>query len=106
MKLIDIANNLPELADDQVICVRRPWAEHADCELVQLDETHGIPSTVVSRGFEYFLEVSVAHEVCEVFGQLPPSSEEIAALLLFYAENDAFPKWVYERQTSGDASNA
>ena len=97
MKLIDIAQTLDTLHEGQFICAKRPWTEQADCELVPIDDTFKVPANVTERGFEYFLEVAVAREICEVFGQIPASSQEIAKLLLFYAENDAFPQWVYER---------
>jgi hypothetical protein len=44
---------------------------------------------------EYFLEVFVAKEVCEVFGTRRPAAQDVARLLVFYAENDAYPNWVY-----------
>jgi hypothetical protein len=35
--------------------------------------------------------------VLGVFGEKPPSQEEKIALLVYYADNDAYPDWVYQR---------
>ena len=64
---------------------------------MQLDSTAPIPAEMKGLGMEYFLEVVVAKEVCEAFGDRRPTDSEIARLLMFYAENDAFPDWLYER---------
>jgi len=95
--LIDIARRLDLLEDAQFICVKRPWNEHAECTLAPFGNTFTVPEDVLSRGFEYFLEVSTAREVCEAFGDRQPSVDEVVRLLLYYAEHDAIPNWVYER---------
>jgi hypothetical protein len=38
----------------------------------------------------------MARQVLEVFERRKPSEEQTRALLLYYAENDAYPSWVYE----------
>ena len=50
---------------------------------------------MTDAGFKYFLGVSTAREVLEVFQGREPSLEEKIDCLLYYAENDAFPGWVY-----------
>jgi hypothetical protein len=96
MKLIDIAANLHSLDENLFICACRPWNESAEFELVPIDSTLTVPEEATKRGLDYFLEVSVAREVCEVFGGRKASATEIASLLLLYAENDSYPEWVYE----------
>lgn len=49
------------------------------------------------RRVRLFLEVHVAHEVLRVFDDKPPTMEEKLRLLIHYAENDAYPEWVYTR---------
>lgn len=56
-----------------------------------------MPSEVAARGLDYFLEVNIAKEVLEVLGKKAASREEKVKLLIFYAENDAYPDWVFER---------
>jgi hypothetical protein len=45
---------------------------------------------------DYFLEASTAREALAVFDGRATTLEERIRLLLYFAENDAFPGWVYE----------
>lgn len=96
MKLQDALDQIDRLSDDQVVFARKPWLLDSDAEIGMLDFDLHVPATVTSRGLDYFLEVSVAKEVLDVFGERKPSSEQRRALLMYYAENDAYPQWVYE----------
>ena len=93
MRLIDAISQLKELPEETFICVRRPWGHDADTLLVPFTEDLRIPSEVLAQGFEYYLEVSTAHEVLESFLDRKPSLDQIVDFLTFYAENDAFPDW-------------
>ena len=55
-----------------------------------------MPSYITTLGFEYFLKVHVAKEVLEVLSGRKASKDEKLRLLIFYAENDAYPDWVYK----------
>jgi len=55
-----------------------------------------VPSDLTTLGLEYFLEVHVAKEVLEVLSGRKASKDEKLRLLIFYAENDAYPDWVFE----------
>ena len=93
--LLELVGKLPSLDDHSWIIAERPWSELSQSLLVTAPA--GATSAQLAVGtLEYFLDVSVAKEVCEVFGARVPSTPEVAKLLLFYAENDAFPDWVYE----------
>lgn len=61
------------------------------------DENFGIPTDVKEAGFSYFLEIFVAREVLEVLEGKPSTSEERVRLLIYYADNDAYPEWVHQR---------
>jgi len=58
-----------------------------------------VPRHLLDTGLDYFLEVHVGNEVFEVFEKVPPTSNQKIELLIYYAENDAFPDWVYEQNT-------
>lgn len=90
-----------ELLDNQiessVICVERPWFKNSRCVMVELDENLKVPEQLKDSGFEYFLEVDVAKEVLSVFDGSLRSLDDKAKLLIHYAENDAYPDWVYDQ---------
>ncbi|MFO0760080.1 MAG: hypothetical protein U0359_26590 [Byssovorax sp.] len=84
------------MSQDAVLCVRPPWARESEAIVIEPGED-GIPQRVKDEGFVYFLETSVACEVLGVFGDREPTQEEKLRLLIYYAENDAYPDWVYQR---------
>jgi hypothetical protein len=97
MTLREAVDQVGQLDDDKVIFARRPWTLDTEAEIGTLDDENlGVPEAIRSRGLEYFLDVPVAKEVLEVFGDREPTVEQTRTLLLFYAEHDAYPDWVYE----------
>lgn len=98
MDLGTLIDRLPGGLDDK-LCVfaAKPWSATSPAVAVQLDDEFKPPKEVLEQGLVYFLEVHVANEALEVFGDRQPSAAEKRKLLIFYAENDAFPDWVYAR---------
>jgi hypothetical protein len=92
--LDDAVRQLDQLDDDAIVCVRRPWSPSSECVVVTPDQNLGVPQDVSDAGLAYFLEVHVAREVLGVFGDKPSTRAERGRLLIFYAENDAYPEWV------------
>lgn len=97
MNLEQLLDRIHELPDGECIFARKPWSATSEAVTAPLGENFQVPSDVVALGLDYFLEVHIAREVLEVFGDRPASSEEKLRLLIFYAENDAYPGWVYQR---------
>lgn len=95
MQLGEVARDLSVWSENAIICARKPWSGASECVVVEPEEDGRVPSEIQRQGLVYFLEVAVAQEALEVFGSRSPSSEEKLRLLLFYAENDAYPDWVY-----------
>jgi hypothetical protein len=94
--LLDIVAKLDSLPEDVMICAKRPWGPSAEAWVGPPGDNFGVPPHVRSAGYEYFLEVFVANEVLEVLKESAQQSVEAKLrLLLFYAENDSFPDWVY-----------
>jgi hypothetical protein len=81
----------------KTIFVRGPWAAEAEARLVQLDEESRPPADAEAGGHSYFLEASVAREVLDVLRSRPTKSslDDACKLLVYYAENDAYPDWDY-----------
>ena len=98
VRLQELIANLEQLDDAYIICAMKPWSPDASAQLALPDENEAVPDDVKLCGFSYFLEVYIAKEVLEVFAEKPPSVDEKVRLLIEYAENDAYPAWVYERE--------
>ena len=81
----------------KTICLRKPWTAQAEARIVQLDEESRLPPDAQADGHKYFLEASVAREVLDVLRSrpTPSSTEDACKLLVYYAENDAYPDWAY-----------
>src|SRR5690348_9920812 len=96
MTLSDAITALDSLDSEDLICARRPWTPTSDCIVTPTDQPAGVPKHVKVAGLEYFIDAGTAREALEVFGGRETTLEERLRLLIFYAENDAFPDWVYE----------
>jgi hypothetical protein len=81
----------------KTICVREPWTVDSETTVVKLDEESRLPTDALATGLKYFLEATVAREVLDVLRDRPTksSTEDACHLLIHYAENDAYPEWVY-----------
>jgi hypothetical protein len=97
MNLGQLLTGIVALSDEECIFARKPWNSTSEAIVAKLTEDFRVPASVSTTGLEYFLEVSVCQEVLEVFGDKPATNEEKQRLLIFYAENDAYPEWVYNR---------
>ena len=82
----------------KTICLRAPWTADSEARVVEHDEEGRLPPDALSDGLKYFLETLVAVEVLEVLRDRPTKSttDDASRLLLYYAENDAYPEWVYK----------
>jgi hypothetical protein len=96
VKLQEALDRVRQLSDDDVIFARPPWKLDADADIGPLDTDYRVPAAITQRGLAYFLEASVANEVLQVFGDREPTADECRRLLMFYAEHDAYPDWVFE----------
>ncbi len=78
----------------KTICVRAPWTADAEARVVALDEESRLPPDALSHGLKYFLETEVELEVLDgLRNRRIISTEDACSLLLYYAENDAYPEW-------------
>ena len=93
--LSDLVDRLDTLGNESTIFARKPWSAMSEAVLVATDD-EGRIDRAVPAGFAYFLEVNVSREVLEVFGDRPASLGDRTRLLIYYAEFDSFPDWVYE----------
>ena len=94
--LREVVARLDRLGREQMLCCRQPWAEDARCVVVAPTADLTVPEAIRAAGYAYFLDVPTALEVLAVFSDREPTLDERVRLLLFYAEHDAYPEWVYE----------
>jgi hypothetical protein len=97
MDLGTILDHVEELDDGDCIFARKPWSPSSDALSAPPGPNFSVPGEMARQGNEYFLEVHVAKEALGVFDARPPTKDEQRSLLLFYAENDAYPDWVFNR---------
>jgi len=96
MKLIDAVRHVDEV-DGLTVCLRRPWTADSDACLVSVAPMSKIPEQVLRDGYEYFIEGAVLREVLEIPEAARSSENEKVALIIYYAENDAYPPWIYTK---------
>ena len=96
MKLRDAILSVDTTSDDLCIVAKRPWSSDSDCELTGLTDDYLVPEAVTARGYDYFLEVSVAKDevLKHTRGLLTP--DQRVAAVIYYAEFDAYPEWLNE----------
>lgn len=92
--MADALLEISACSDDLVVFAKRPWDLDSEAVIATLDSNYCVPADIREAGFEYFIDAPIAREVLEVFGSREPFPEQIQKLLLFYAENDAYPDWI------------
>ena len=92
--LRSIVADLNAHPDEHMICARKPWSGLSDAVVTEPTEELGVPAKVREDGYEYFLEVFIAHEVLGVFSE-PRGLDDQVRLLIHYAEHDAYPEWAF-----------
>ncbi len=95
MELQEVVLNLASLDEDAIICVQRPWSGLAEARVVKANLDLSVPVEITNAGFAYFVEVHVAREVLGILANSAPTLMDRVRLLLDYAENDAYPDWIY-----------
>ncbi len=101
MRLSDAISNLSNFDDNDVIFARKPWTLRSEASVASLDQEFRVPEEIKMRGLDYFLEVTVAREVLAAFGERIPTADQVCDLILFYAENDTYPEWVFPPPRKG-----
>jgi hypothetical protein len=96
MKLEEALDKIESLTEEQVVFARRPWRLDSEALIGRLDQNLRVPKPIADQGFAYFIDAPVAKEVLGVFGSRQASPQERRDLLLYYAEHDAYPSWVYD----------
>jgi len=92
MRLKEVLSDTDSLDEYDVIYAKRPWSLNAEAYVVRYQEGQ----TVIrffedAPSFEYFLEAPLVKDIRQQVEDAGRSSDEVLDVLLYYAENDAFP---------------
>lgn len=84
--------SIEDLDEEATIYVARPWDPASTTAIaIEGEET---ANRAIDEGLAYFLEVSIAKEVIEVWGEWRggrvPTSDERCEAVIHYAVNDAY----------------
>jgi hypothetical protein len=97
MNLLEFSSSLSQQDSRLTAYISRysTWSPSSEIILAREPEDGVIPSSLANSDMEYFLEVSIAKEVVKNWesqlSQNELDSVSRANLLIYYAENDAYP---------------
>jgi hypothetical protein len=94
MNLIDAIDRLLDCKGDEVLFAKKPWSATSEAMIISLEPEQPIPQEIRGGGYDYFLEAVIAKELVEGLGDAA-TPERQRSLLMYYAENDAYPDWFY-----------
>lgn len=92
MKLREILINSDGLDEFEVIYAKRPWSLNSEACVVQYQPDEMVPRLLSEDCFEYFLETPLIKDIRKQIEDAGGSSSDVLRILLYYAENDAFPE--------------
>jgi hypothetical protein len=95
MTLAEALDQIQNL-EDGVVLAKKPWRMDSEAVIAQLDADYRSPKELRDQGFVYFLDAGTVDEVLGVFKSRPSNAQKRRDLLFYYAENDAFPGWLYD----------
>lgn len=91
MKLREILIKAENLDARDVVYAKRPWSLDSSACVVRYDSDERLPRHLSDASFEYFLDAELIQDIRgQIKGAGRPPGEEFD-VVLYYAENDAFP---------------
>ncbi len=92
MKLQEVLNNSVALDGCDVVYARRPWSLESAACVVRYQANESVLSRLgEDASFEYFLEAALIRDIQGRLADAGKASLEVLNIILYYAENDAFP---------------
>ncbi|ANH67490.1 hypothetical protein [Mitsuaria sp. 7] len=93
MNLRDILLHPADLHEDAVVYARRPWSLMSEAITLRRPGTSAtLNPALKGTGLEYFLEAFLITEIYEDLLMQGKTGLEAAEVVLYYAENDAYPE--------------
>ncbi|QSX76373.1 hypothetical protein HIV01_007830 [Lysobacter arenosi] len=104
MNLLEAIDKLLDCDGDEVLFAKRPWSEMSEAMIISLEPEQPISTEIKSAGYDYFLEAVIAKEIVEGLGS-EGTPDRQRSLLIYYAENDAYPDWFFVLKEGGWANH-
>lgn len=92
MQLREILLKSDELDENDVVYAKRPWSLEAEAKVVGFAHGDTVGRHLQDAPFEYFLEAPLIADIRLQVADRVGDPEEALRILLYYAENDAFPE--------------
>ena len=92
MSLEEILLKFDELGEHDVVFARRPWSLDSEARVVGFASGDTVPRMLPQSTLEYFLEATLIRDIHEQVIGGGHNREEALRILIYYAENDAFPE--------------
>jgi len=93
MKLREILIGPDGLGEYDVVYAKRPWSLESAACVARYEANEPVPRLLSSdTSFEYFLEATLIKDIRSQVEGAGKSSAEALGIILYYAENDAFPQ--------------
>ena len=96
MQLVDAIASVEHLADNAVICARKPFAFGSDAVIAYFTDDLRIPEKVSSLGYTYFLGKAELAELLDMASRKAMSHQALVEFICHYATADAYPAWFYD----------
>jgi hypothetical protein len=92
MKLREILIDSDKLGEYDVVYAKRPWSLESDACVVRYEANEAVTRLLKDdTSLEYFLEAELIKDIRSQVEDSGKSSVQVLDILLYYAENDAFP---------------
>lgn len=92
MKLREILIDSDGLGEYDVVYAKRPWSLDSTAYVERYEENETVVRVLKNdASFEYFLEASLIKDIRGQAEDAGRSQQEVLDILVYYAENDAFP---------------
>lgn len=91
MKLREILNKSEELGEYDVVYAKRPWSLDSEACVIRYEPDESVPRLLSDLSYEYFLESALIRDIRKQVEDAGEPMAEALRIIVFYAENDAFP---------------
>jgi len=92
MRLREILLKSDELDENDVVYAKKPWSLEAEARVVGFAPGDIVPRLLQDAPLEYFLEAPLIADIRLQVAEGGGDLEEALRILMYYAENDAFPQ--------------
>lgn len=96
VSLVDFLAEIDRHGENEVVFMRRPWGVDSDIVVGELEKDCSVPVWAKDGGYEYFMEVFAIRDAISPVEDKGLCFRRMGELVVFYAEYDAYPDWVFD----------